>query len=42
MIKCYRCGEMVEKAHPLDPVVHPFYPTVCDECVQDTDEVVDL
>ena len=41
-MKCRRCGEKVEKAHPLDAVVHPHTPHVCDDCLKPGDEVVDV
>ena len=42
LMECARCGDMVERAHPLDAVVHPDEPQVCDDCVELWDEVVDV
>ena len=41
-MQCPRCGEDVDKVHPLDGVVHPDEEHVCDDCVKPWDEVVDV
>lgn len=41
-MKCDRCGREVERAYPLDRVIHGDETTVCVRCVKPWDEVVDL
>ena len=42
MSECDRCGDDIEQGHPLDGVVHPFDNWVCENCLRDTDTVVDV
>lgn len=42
MNSCDRCGQDVDRIHPLDAIVHPFERNVCDDCVEPWDEVVDV
>lgn len=42
MIECGRCGSAVDRAYPLDAVVHPYTSAVCEDCVEPWDEVVDV
>ena len=42
-MRCDRCGDEVDRIHPLDAVTHRYGASeVCDDCVKPTDEVVDL
>lgn len=41
MSECDRCGENIDRGYPLDAIVHTDN-WVCENCLRDADEVVDV
>lgn len=41
MSECDRCEKTIRKGYALDSVVHQYESWVCDDCLKDTDVMVD-